>query len=81
MITPTWPPRSTTSGASAEPILLTLSNMLKPKLRTWEYGKVADLISGYLSGPDFNDIDIKEEEESTKEGLEGDEEEALTEWR
>ena len=35
------------------------------------------MISGYLSGPDFNDIDIKEIVESAKEGLAEDEEEAL----
>ena len=34
-----------------------------------------------LSGPDFNDIDIKEVVESTEESLEEDEEEALPDWR
>ena len=38
------------------------------------------ICSGYLGGPDLNDINIEEVVESTKEGLEGDEEEALPNW-
>ena len=39
------------------------------------------ICSGYLGGPDLDDIDIEEVVESTKEGLEGNEEEPLPKWR
>ena len=38
------------------------------------------IFKGHLSGPDFNDIDIKEVVESGKESLAEDKEEALSDW-